>query len=62
MIGLFSFISFSLPHKLTHTCTCAHTHTRLYMVTWNVGTAEPPPDVDSLLQLDAQPVDLYVIG
>ncbi|XP_030218327.1 inositol polyphosphate 5-phosphatase K isoform X1 [Gadus morhua] len=36
---------------------------RLYMVTWNVGTAEPPPDVDSLLQLDAQPpVDLYVIG
>ncbi|KAJ3589452.1 hypothetical protein NHX12_010297 [Muraenolepis orangiensis] len=34
---------------------------RLHMVTWNVGTAEPPADVDSLLQLDV-PVDLYVIG
>ncbi|CAL8267931.1 unnamed protein product [Merluccius merluccius] len=36
---------------------------RLHMVTWNVGTADPPPAVDSLLQLDVQPpVDLYVIG
>lgn len=36
---------------------------RLHMVTWNVGTAEPPEDVISLLQLDAQPpTDLYVIG
>jgi len=33
------------------------------MVTWNVGTAEPPPDLGSLLQLEAPPtVDLYVIG
>ncbi|XP_030010004.1 inositol polyphosphate 5-phosphatase K isoform X1 [Sphaeramia orbicularis] len=36
---------------------------RLYMVTWNVATAEPPEDVTSLLQLDVQPpTDLYVIG
>ncbi|XP_016421753.1 phosphatidylinositol 4,5-bisphosphate 5-phosphatase A-like [Sinocyclocheilus rhinocerous] len=36
---------------------------RLHMVTWNVGTAEPPADVRSLLQLDSQPAtDLYVIG
>uniref|UniRef100_A0A3B3ZWN8 Inositol polyphosphate-related phosphatase domain-containing protein n=1 Tax=Periophthalmus magnuspinnatus TaxID=409849 RepID=A0A3B3ZWN8_9GOBI len=36
---------------------------RLYMVTWNVGTAEPPEDVSSLLQLDNQPQsDIYVIG
>ncbi|XP_005155333.2 inositol polyphosphate 5-phosphatase K isoform X2 [Danio rerio] len=36
---------------------------RLHMVTWNVGTAEPPADVRSLLQLDSQPTtDLYVIG
>ncbi|XP_072302210.1 inositol polyphosphate 5-phosphatase K isoform X3 [Eucyclogobius newberryi] len=36
---------------------------RLYMVTWNVGTAEPPEDVSSLLQLDSQtPNDIYVIG
>ncbi|XP_061104562.1 inositol polyphosphate 5-phosphatase K-like isoform X1 [Conger conger] len=36
---------------------------RLHMVTWNVGTAEPPSDVTSLLQLDSQDaVDLYVIG
>ncbi|XP_051971466.1 inositol polyphosphate 5-phosphatase K-like isoform X1 [Xyrauchen texanus] len=36
---------------------------RLHMVTWNVGTAEPPADVSSLLQLDSQPAtDLYVIG
>uniref|UniRef100_A0A8C7HWP1 Inositol polyphosphate-5-phosphatase K n=1 Tax=Oncorhynchus kisutch TaxID=8019 RepID=A0A8C7HWP1_ONCKI len=35
----------------------------LHMVTWNVATAEPPGDVTSLLQLDAQPAtDLYVIG
>ncbi|KAM4620344.1 inositol polyphosphate 5-phosphatase K [Polymixia lowei] len=36
---------------------------RLHMVTWNVATAEPPPDVISLLHLDVQPTtDLYVIG
>ncbi|KAL2094392.1 hypothetical protein ACEWY4_009111 [Coilia grayii] len=36
---------------------------QLQMVTWNVGTAEPPPDVISLLRLDSQPAtDLYVIG
>ncbi|XP_013858663.1 inositol polyphosphate 5-phosphatase K isoform X2 [Austrofundulus limnaeus] len=36
---------------------------RLHIVTWNVATAEPPEDVTSLLQLDAQnPMDLYVIG
>lgn len=34
---------------------------RLFIVTWNVGTAEPPSDVSSLLQLDGQ-YDLYVIG
>ncbi|KAA0703940.1 Phosphatidylinositol 4,5-bisphosphate 5-phosphatase A [Triplophysa tibetana] len=36
---------------------------RLHMVTWNVGTAEPPADVRSLLQLDSHLTsDLYVIG
>ncbi|KAG9351643.1 hypothetical protein JZ751_022894 [Albula glossodonta] len=36
---------------------------RLHMVTWNVGTAEPPSDVASLLQLDSEnAIDLYVIG
>ncbi|XP_063002497.1 inositol polyphosphate 5-phosphatase K isoform X2 [Elgaria multicarinata webbii] len=37
---------------------------RLYMVTWNVGTASPPPDVTSLLQLNSQDpaMDMYVIG
>ncbi|KAK2871185.1 hypothetical protein Q8A67_023712 [Cirrhinus molitorella] len=36
---------------------------RLHMVTWNVGTAEPPADVRSLLQLDLQPAtDLFVVG
>lgn len=36
---------------------------RLHMVTWNVATAEPPEDVSSLLQLDAQlSNDLYIIG
>uniref|UniRef100_A0A671LQH9 Inositol polyphosphate-5-phosphatase Kb n=1 Tax=Sinocyclocheilus anshuiensis TaxID=1608454 RepID=A0A671LQH9_9TELE len=35
----------------------------LHVVTWNVGTAEPPADVRSLLQLDSQPAtDLFVIG
>uniref|UniRef100_A0A4W4H3H1 Inositol polyphosphate-related phosphatase domain-containing protein n=1 Tax=Electrophorus electricus TaxID=8005 RepID=A0A4W4H3H1_ELEEL len=35
----------------------------LYMVTWNVATAEPPDDVSSLLQLNStQKMDLYVIG
>ncbi|XP_077064124.1 inositol polyphosphate 5-phosphatase Ka [Siphateles boraxobius] len=35
----------------------------LYVVTWNVGTAEPPEDVDSLLQLSSpKKPDLYVIG
>ncbi|XP_029030458.1 inositol polyphosphate 5-phosphatase K isoform X2 [Betta splendens] len=36
---------------------------RLHIVTWNVGTAEPPEDVTSLLTPDVQPsTDLYVIG
>ncbi|XP_015735942.1 inositol polyphosphate 5-phosphatase K isoform X2 [Coturnix japonica] len=37
---------------------------RLHLVTWNVGTASPPPDVTSLLQLDSQSpaMDMYVIG
>ncbi|TRY83162.1 hypothetical protein DNTS_020664 [Danionella cerebrum] len=36
---------------------------RLHMVTWNVGTAEPPADVRSLLQLDPQSsTDLYYIS
>ncbi|XP_068010734.1 inositol polyphosphate 5-phosphatase K isoform X2 [Melanerpes formicivorus] len=37
---------------------------RLHLVTWNVGTASPPPDVTSLLQLDSlgPSMDMYVIG
>nr|XP_060612906.1 inositol polyphosphate 5-phosphatase K isoform X1 [Anolis sagrei ordinatus] len=37
---------------------------RLHLVTWNVGTASPPPEVTSLLHLNSpEPsVDLYVIG
>ncbi|XP_042713997.1 inositol polyphosphate 5-phosphatase K isoform X5 [Chrysemys picta bellii] len=37
---------------------------RLHLVTWNVGTASPPPDVTSLLQLSSQgpSMDMYVIG
>ncbi|XP_071673211.1 inositol polyphosphate 5-phosphatase K isoform X2 [Patagioenas fasciata] len=37
---------------------------RLHIVTWNVGTASPPPDVSSLLQLNSVgPImDMYVIG
>nr|XP_015223287.1 PREDICTED: inositol polyphosphate 5-phosphatase K isoform X2 [Lepisosteus oculatus] len=36
---------------------------RLHMVTWNVGTAAPPSDVSSLLELDSEkPADLFVIG
>ncbi|XP_052545124.1 inositol polyphosphate 5-phosphatase K isoform X1 [Tympanuchus pallidicinctus] len=37
---------------------------RLHLVTWNVGTASPPPDVSSLLQLDSlsPAMDMYVIG
>ncbi|XP_016131315.1 inositol polyphosphate 5-phosphatase K-like [Sinocyclocheilus grahami] len=35
----------------------------LYVVTWNVATAEPPDDVNSLLQLNSpKKTDLYVIG
>uniref|UniRef100_A0A667XRN4 Inositol polyphosphate-5-phosphatase K n=1 Tax=Myripristis murdjan TaxID=586833 RepID=A0A667XRN4_9TELE len=35
----------------------------LHMVTWNVATAEPPENLNSLLHLDVQPpTDLYVIG
>uniref|UniRef100_A0A4W4GEL6 Inositol polyphosphate-related phosphatase domain-containing protein n=1 Tax=Electrophorus electricus TaxID=8005 RepID=A0A4W4GEL6_ELEEL len=33
----------------------------LHIVTWNVGTAEPPADVRSLLHLESDS-DLYVIG
>ncbi|MCI4386123.1 hypothetical protein PGIGA_G00058700 [Pangasianodon gigas] len=36
---------------------------RLFMVTWNVATAEPPDDITSLLQLNSpKKADLYVIG
>ncbi|KAG8122499.1 hypothetical protein E2320_018018 [Naja naja] len=37
---------------------------RLHLVTWNVGTAQPPVEVGALLRLDAPelPVDLYAIG
>lgn len=37
---------------------------RLHLVTWNVGTAFPPPDVTSLLQLNSlgPAMDMYVIG
>lgn len=36
---------------------------RLFMVTWNVATAEPPEDITSLLQLNSlKKADLYVIG
>ncbi|XP_053941102.1 inositol polyphosphate 5-phosphatase K isoform X2 [Cuculus canorus] len=37
---------------------------RLHVVTWNVGTASPPPDVTSLLHLDSPgpAMDMYVIG
>ncbi|XP_068066485.1 inositol polyphosphate 5-phosphatase K isoform X1 [Anomalospiza imberbis] len=37
---------------------------RLHLVTWNVGTASPPPDVTSLLQLNSMgpTTDMYVIG
>ncbi|XP_029468836.1 inositol polyphosphate 5-phosphatase K isoform X2 [Rhinatrema bivittatum] len=34
---------------------------RLHLVTWNVGTASPPRDIRSLLQLDTH-LDMYVIG
>uniref|UniRef100_A0A493SWS0 Uncharacterized protein n=1 Tax=Anas platyrhynchos platyrhynchos TaxID=8840 RepID=A0A493SWS0_ANAPP len=36
----------------------------LHLVTWNVGTASPPPDVTSLLQLNSlgPTMDMYVIG
>ncbi|XP_067422115.1 inositol polyphosphate 5-phosphatase K isoform X2 [Emydura macquarii macquarii] len=37
---------------------------KLHLVTWNVGTASPPPDVTGLLQLSSQgpSMDMYVIG
>ncbi|KAM3934122.1 inositol polyphosphate 5-phosphatase K isoform 1-T1 [Leptodactylus fuscus] len=37
---------------------------RLQIITWNVGTASPPRDLSSLLQLDSSGsnIDLYVIG
>ncbi|XP_062362776.1 inositol polyphosphate 5-phosphatase K isoform X2 [Cinclus cinclus] len=37
---------------------------RLHLVTWNVGTASPPPDVTSLLQLNSlgPTTDMYIIG
>ncbi|XP_030633466.1 inositol polyphosphate 5-phosphatase Ka [Chanos chanos] len=36
---------------------------RLYLVTWNVATAEPPDDITSLLQLHSpKKADLYMIG
>ncbi|XP_061461439.1 inositol polyphosphate 5-phosphatase K isoform X2 [Rhineura floridana] len=36
----------------------------LHLVTWNVGTASPPPEVTSLLQLNwqGQAMDIYIIG
>ncbi|XP_053131241.1 inositol polyphosphate 5-phosphatase K isoform X2 [Hemicordylus capensis] len=37
---------------------------RLHLVTWNVGTASPPPEVTSLLLLNSEgpAMDMYVIG
>ncbi|XP_074869480.1 inositol polyphosphate 5-phosphatase K isoform X2 [Carettochelys insculpta] len=37
---------------------------RLHVVTWNVGTASPPPDVTGLLQLNSEgpSMDMYVVG
>ncbi|XP_057237528.1 inositol polyphosphate 5-phosphatase K isoform X1 [Malurus melanocephalus] len=37
---------------------------RLHLVTWNVGTASPPPDVSGLLQLNSvgPTMDMYIIG
>lgn len=41
----------------------SHATFRLFMVTWNVATAEPPDDIASLLQLNSQKkADLYAIG
>nr|KAF6289628.1 inositol polyphosphate-5-phosphatase K [Pipistrellus kuhlii] len=36
----------------------------IHVVTWNVASAAPPVDLDSLLQLDSQDpnLDMYVIG
>ncbi|KAJ1186463.1 hypothetical protein NDU88_003244 [Pleurodeles waltl] len=38
---------------------------RLHVVTWNVGTAGPPDDISSLLQIESSTgtgVDMYIIG
>ncbi|XP_069471521.1 inositol polyphosphate 5-phosphatase K isoform X2 [Ambystoma mexicanum] len=36
---------------------------RLHLVTWNVGTASPPDDVSSLLEIDNDTaVDMFIIG
>ena len=51
--------------KCVCVCVCFHSYLffRLHMVKWNVGTAEPPEDVSSLLKLHSPKTpDLYVIG
>ncbi|XP_053313097.1 inositol polyphosphate 5-phosphatase K isoform X2 [Spea bombifrons] len=37
---------------------------RIHLVTWNVGTAPPPKDVNSLLLLDTSclEIDMYIVG
>lgn len=58
------FVCLFVGPLLPTVCANLHLFTpRLHMVTWNVGTAEPPRDVSSLLRLDSQPAtDVYVIG
>nr|XP_028563714.1 inositol polyphosphate 5-phosphatase K isoform X2 [Podarcis muralis] len=51
-------------HRLGFESLVGRLFSRLHLVTWNVGTASPPPDVTSLLQLNLQDqeMDMYVIG
>lgn len=63
-VGVCLFICLAVARFLPTVCAnlCLFS-SRLHMVTWNVGTAEPPRDVSSLLRLDSQSaIDLYVIG
>ncbi|XP_006006791.1 inositol polyphosphate 5-phosphatase K isoform X2 [Latimeria chalumnae] len=41
-----------------------HLQLRIHFVTWNTGTAPPPDDISTLLQLDSQgpETDMYIIG
>uniref|UniRef100_A0A8D0GT53 Inositol polyphosphate-5-phosphatase K n=1 Tax=Sphenodon punctatus TaxID=8508 RepID=A0A8D0GT53_SPHPU len=53
-----------LRRQVRSVASAATRNFRLHLVTWNVGTASPPPDVTSLLQLNSPglAVDMYVIG